>query len=151
MAFLVPFDGSAASEAALERAIEHGEALDRDVVAVSFVPTGETYAERRKWIQPSETFAVETASAELRRKIEETTDRAERNFTDSGAESRGSGVSQHVRQVARDVEADIVFVGVSDDYAGDDYASDDRQLTAFGGVSRDAPYDLHLVRTSRSS
>jgi nucleotide-binding universal stress UspA family protein len=142
MVFLVPFDGSAASEAALERAIEHGEALGRDVVAVSFVPTGETYVERRKWIEPGEAFAVETASAELRRKIEETTDRAERNFTDPGAESRGSGVSQHVRQVASDTGADVVFVGVSDEYAGGD-----GHLTAFGGVSRDAPYDLHLVRT----
>jgi nucleotide-binding universal stress UspA family protein len=146
MVFLVPFDGSAASEAALERAIEHGKALGCDVVAVSFVPTGETYAERRKWIEPSEAFAVETASAELRRKIEETTDRAERNFTDPGAEARGSGVSRHVRQVASDVGANVVFVGVSDDYTGED-----GQLTAFGGVSRDAPYDLHLVRTGQSS
>lgn len=145
MVFLVPFDGSAEAEAALERAVEHGEALDSEIVAVSFVPTGETYAERRKWIQPSEDFAAETASAQLRRKIEETTDRAERNFTDARAESRGSGVSQRVRQVARDTEASVVFVGVRDDAGADGW------LTAFGGVARDAPYDLHLVRTSQSS
>ncbi|MFB6297750.1 MAG: universal stress protein [Salinirussus sp.] len=139
MVFLVPFDGTSASEAALARAVEHGAALDRDVLAVSFVPTGETYAERRKWIQPDDGFAVERASAELHRKIEETTDRAQRNFTGPGAESRGMAVTQRVRQVASEVDARIVFVGTNGD--------EDEALTAFGGIARDAPYDLHLVRT----
>jgi nucleotide-binding universal stress UspA family protein len=139
MVFLVPFDGSSRSEAALARAVEHGKALGREVVAVSFVPTGETYAERRRWIEPDEDFAVETASADLRRKIEEATDDAERRFSEPGAESGGTVVAERVRQVAADVAASVVFVGTTDD--------EDSLSTPFGGVAGDAEYDLHLVRT----
>jgi len=83
MVFLVPFDGSPVSEAVLARAVEHGEALGEAVVAVSFVPTGAEYAEHRKWIQPDE---------------------AERTFAESGAQLPG-GLTDHVRRVARDVDA----------------------------------------------
>jgi nucleotide-binding universal stress UspA family protein len=141
MVFLVPFDGSKASETALARAVEHGQALGQEVVAVSIIPTGTEYAERRKWIQPDEEFATETASADLRRKIEETTDDAERNFDDSGAYTPDDGLTERVRQVARDVEASVLFVGTNGE------APDGRLTTPFGEVVDDAEYDIHLVRT----
>jgi nucleotide-binding universal stress UspA family protein len=139
MVFLVPFDGSAVSEAALSRAVEHGNALGESVVAVSLIPTGSEYAERRKWIQPDEEFAVETASAELRRKIDETTDDAERNFEGPGAQSPGDGLTARVRQIARDVGASVLFVGASD-------GSGVELGTPFGGVAAEADYDIHIVR-----
>jgi len=144
MVFLVPFDGSSVSEAALARAVEHGEALGEAVVAVSFVPTGAEYAERRKWIQPDEEFAVETASAALRRKIEEATDEAERTFAESGAQSPG-GLTDHVRRVARDVNASILFVGT----AGTDDTQDPGLRTPFGEVGNGGDYDIYLVRAAR--
>ncbi len=152
MVFLVPYDGSANSEAALARAVEHGAALGEEVVAVSFVPTGDTYAQRRRWIEPDEDFAVETASADLRRKIEEATDDAERQFTEPGAESPGDGISGQVRQTAVDVDASVVFVGTKNpgDGTGDTASEDDRMATPFGSVDTDAPYDLHLVRRKRT-
>jgi nucleotide-binding universal stress UspA family protein len=152
MVFLVPYDGSPNSEAALARAVEHGAALGEEVVAVSFVPTGDTYAQRRRWIEPDEDFAVETASADLRRKIEEATDDAERQFSEPGAESPGDGVTAQVRQTATDVDASVVFVGTGnpEDGAGDGAgeADEPRMTTPFGSVDTDAPYDLHLVRRS---
>jgi nucleotide-binding universal stress UspA family protein len=138
MVFLVPFDGSPVSEAALARAVDHGQALGEDVVAVSFVPTGADYAERRKWIQPDEEFATETASAELRRKIEEATDDAERTFAES-ATAPSDGIADHIRQVATDIDASILFVGASD--------GDDRLTTPFGDLAADADYDVHIVRS----
>ncbi|WP_159899896.1 universal stress protein [Salinirussus salinus] len=150
MVFLVPYDGSASSEAALARAVEHGAALGEEVVAVSFVPTGDTYAQRRRWIEPDEDFAVETASADLRRKIEEATDDAERQFTEPGAESPGDGVSSQVRQTAVDVDASVVFVGTGRPEDGDGAGAEDRMTTPFGSVDTDAPYDLHLVRRKRA-
>ena len=149
MVFLVPYDGSASSEAALARAVEHGAALDEEVVAVSFVPTGDTYAQRRRWIEPDEDFAVETASADLKRKIEEATDDAERQFSEPGAESPDEGVTGQVRQTAVDVDASVVFVGTGspeDGTAGSTAKGGDRMTTPFGSVDVDAPYDLHLVR-----
>ena len=150
MVFLVPYDGSASSEAALARAVEHGAALDESVVAVSFVPTGDTYAQRRRWVEPDENFAVEAASADLKRNIEEATDDAERQFSEPGAESPGDGISGQVRQTAVDVDASVVFVGTGipgdGEGAGDGAADGDRMTTPFGSVDTEAPYDLHLVR-----
>ncbi|MEF8783593.1 MAG: universal stress protein [Haloarculaceae archaeon] len=142
MVFLVPFDGSPVSEAALDRAVEHGKALEEDVVAVSLVPTGTEYAERRKWIRPDEDFAAETASAALRRKIAETTDDAERTFSEPGAQSPGDGLSDRIRQIARDVDASVLFVGAGG-------SRDDSLQTPFGGVAAEADYDIHIVRTAR--
>lgn len=139
MVFLVPFDGSPVSEAALARAVDHGQALDEEVVAVSFVPTGADYAERRKWIQPDEDFATETASAELRRKIEEATDDAERSF-EASANAPTDGIGDHIRQAANDVDASILFVGASDE-------ADDRLTTPFGDLAVDADYDVFIVRS----
>lgn len=140
MVFLVPYDGSAVAEAALDRAVEHGEAFDEDVLAVSLVPTGTAYAERRKWIEPQEDFALESARAELQRKIEEATDDAERNFTESTATGMQNGVAKRIRQVALEVDAKILFVGVSN---GTD---DDSLETPFGTVSPEGEYDVHIVR-----
>jgi len=142
MVFLVPFDGSSVSEAALARAVEHGKALDEEIVAVSFVPTGADYAERRKWIQPDEEFAAETASATLRRKIEEATDDAERTFEESGAHSPEDGITGRIRQVASDVDASTLFVGARNDHDGDNL------VTPFGGLAPDGDYDVHIVRSA---
>ena len=142
MVFLVPFDGSPVSEAALARAVEHGQALGEEIVAVSFIPTGAEYAERRKWIQPDEDFATESASAELRRKIEEATDDAERTFSESTAYSPDDGLTDGLKRVAQEVDASILFVGANGD------GSADRLTTPFGEVSGDADYDIHIVRTT---
>lgn len=140
MVFLVPYDGSSVSEAALDRAVEHGKALEEDVVAVTFVPTGAKYAERRKWIQPDEEFAIESARSELRRKIEEMTDEAERNYVDSGATVE-NGVGDHIRRVAHEVDAETVYVGAVDEDDETEYR------TPFGEITTNESYDLHLVRS----
>ncbi|SDJ74727.1 Universal stress protein family protein [Halovenus aranensis] len=139
MVFLVPYDGSPVSEAALDRAVEHGKALETEVVAVTFIPTGAEYAQRRKWIQPEEDFAIDSARAELKRKIDETTDESERNFLDSGATVE-NGVGDHIRQAAHEVEASTVYVGAAEE-------TDTEYRTPFGEITTDESYDLHLVRS----
>lgn len=115
MAFLVPYDGTSAAREALERAVEHGGALGREVLAVSYVPTGRDYAERRRWVDPTEDFAAETAASDLERKIEEATADAERGFTESGAHAPAGGLSDQVTQTAADVGATVVFLACADD------------------------------------
>jgi nucleotide-binding universal stress UspA family protein len=141
MVFLVPFDGSAVSEAALARAVEHGTALGEDILAVSLVPTGWEYAERRRWIEPDEEFAAETASTDLRRKIAEATDDAERTFDEPGAQSPEDGISNRVRRIAREVDASVLFVGA-------DVTGEDALRTPFGEVAVHDEYDLYVVRTA---
>jgi nucleotide-binding universal stress UspA family protein len=142
MVFLVPYDGSSVSEAALRRAVEHGAALGEEVVAVSLIPTGSEYAERRKWIEPQDEFAVESARSELKRKIAETTDQSERPLVGSGASSLRDGVTDRIRRVASEVDASILFVGTSSESA------DQRLTTPFGTVDQEGEYDVHLVRSA---
>lgn len=137
MVFLVPFDGSARAHAALDRAVTYGAALDRDVVAVSYVPTGTDFAERRRWVDSSEDFAAETVASDLQRKIEEATDDAELRYEDESAHSPAGGLSKELRQTALDVDATAVFVGCADD--GRVVVPIDDDADAF---------DVHVVRRS---
>jgi nucleotide-binding universal stress UspA family protein len=139
MVFVVPYDRSPVAEAALRRAVEHGRAFDRDVLAVSYVPTGAEFAERRKWIEPADDFAIEGASAALKRKIEEATDETELVYRDATAGSPADGIGEAVRETATDVDASVVFVGIAN-------GSADALETRFGSISTTASYDVHLVR-----
>lgn len=135
MVFLVPFDGTPQATAALERAVEYAGAMDCDVVATALVPTGESVAERRQWIDPAEDFAAETAAGDLRRKIEEATDDTELRFEDSGAHAPDGGLSETVRRVAREVDATAVFLGA---------AGDGQVVVPVDGEGAD--FDVHVVR-----
>lgn len=115
MVFLVPFDGSRRARTALDRAVTYADALDREVVAVSYVPTGADYAERRCWADPDDDFAADSVASDLRRKIEEATDEAELRYEDESAHSPEGGLSPDVKGTARDVGATVVFVGTADD------------------------------------
>ena len=136
MVFLVPFDGSPLADAALERAVTYAGALGTDVVAVSLIPTGSDYAQRRRRVDPTEDFAAETAASDLRRKIEEATDTAELNYEDVSAYSANE-LSDTIRQVARDVDATCVFLGSAD--------TDDVVIPSSELDDEDA-YDVHIVR-----
>lgn len=138
MVFLVPFDGSPLADAALDRAVEYAAALDTEVVAVSLVPTGADYTQRRRRVDPHEDFAAETAASDLRRKIEETTDDAELNYEDVSAHSANE-LSETIRQIARDVDATVVFLGSAD--------TDDVVVPISDLADEDA-YDVHVVRRS---
>ena len=136
MVFLVPFDGSPLAETALDRAVDYAAAMDTSVVAVSLVPTGTDYAVRRLRVDPSEDFAAETAANDLRRKIEEATDDAELNYEDVSAYSVNE-LSETIRRVARDTEAEVVFLGSAD--------TDDIVVPSSELDEADA-YDVHIVR-----
>jgi nucleotide-binding universal stress UspA family protein len=139
MVFLVPFDGSPVADAALRRAVEHGRALERKVLAVSFVPTGAEFVERRTWIEPADDFAASEASAALKRKIAEATDETELVYEETGAGSPADGIADALRGTAEDVEADVLFVGLEN-------GTSDALETRFGSISPSAGYDVHIVR-----
>ena len=138
MVFLVPFDGSPLADAALDRAVTYAEALGTDVVAVSLIPTWSDYAQRRRRVDPTEDFAAETAASDLRRKIEEATDDAELHYEDVSAYS-ASELSETIQQVARDVDASVVFLGSADT---------DDIVVPIAELDDDDAYDVHIVRQS---
>lgn len=147
MTLLVPFDGSDLSIAALERAAEFGEVLDQEVVVLAVVPADHEYARERGWVTEDEAFEPELFALELRDRAAdvapEATFRTE-HPTDPEDEPYASttmNIVRTIRQVAGEIDADVVFVG------SENAASVSQPLTSVGApVSNDPRYDVHVVR-----
>jgi len=70
MTYLVPFDGSALAEAALERATEFADLTDADVVALAVVPLDERdFAVERGWIEEGERYDPDEVASALEAQV----------------------------------------------------------------------------------
>ncbi|CQH48591.1 UspA domain protein [Halobacterium hubeiense] len=142
MTFVVPFDGSALAEAALVRASEFSTVLDERVLAVVVVPDGnERYARERDWLGADEAFDLNAVVGRLH---EQVTDLApDVDFRHEVVDKRApmGAVTTRLKQVARDEDASMVFVGSEN--AG-------RMVTGLGSVgssvAADDSYDVVIVR-----
>ncbi|WP_129112784.1 universal stress protein [Halegenticoccus tardaugens] len=145
MTLLVPFDGSALSEAALARATEFGGLMDEEVVALTVIPEDADYALERGWIGEAEPFDVETVEGSMRQRVSELAPEATFRTAipqgDDPTATQAMDVARTVREVAADVGATIVFVGSEN--AGRVSAP----LSSVGNpISEDPRYDVHIVR-----
>lgn len=145
MVYLVPFDGSALSEAALVRAREFAEHADRQVIALSVIPADDEYARERGWADPDGTFDPASVAGRLEADVAEiapdATFRWEETEAVSTLASTTMDVSRAIRTVAHEVEADVVFIGSEN--AGRVAAP----VTSVGEpVSEDPAYDVFIVR-----
>ncbi|QLD90242.1 universal stress protein [Natronomonas salina] len=147
MTLLVPYDGSELSEAALQRATQFGEAFDQEVVVLVVVPTDEDYVRERGLVDEGEEYDSELFALELRDEAEkiapDATFRSER-ATDPEDEPYASttmNIVRTIRQVAGELDAEIVFLG------SENAASVSQPLSSIGApVSNDPRYDVHIVR-----
>lgn len=147
MTLLVPFDGSDLSVVALERAVEFGNALDHEVVVLAVVPTEAEYAREQGWVDEADEWEPELFALELRDdaadiapdaafRTEQSSDPADEPYA-----SARLNVVRTIRQVAGDIDADIVFLG------SENAASVSQPLSSVGApVSTDPRYDVHIVR-----
>ena len=153
--FVVPFDGSALSEAALTKARVYAiglEELPRDIaremsiagpseiVAVSVIPENARYAREKGWIEEGEEFRVRTVTERLHRQVTDAAPSA--NFQTVRVGSTGAGtIGRELRQKAIDLGATDVFIGSEN--AG-------RIVTPVSSVGRSVAaaerYDVHIVR-----
>ena len=147
MTLLVPFDGSELAEAALDRAEQFGEAFDQDVVVLVVVPTDDAYVRERGLVGEDEEFDPELFALKLRdqaaKVAPEATFRSER-ATDPEDEPYASttmNVVRVIRQIAGELDADIVFIG------SENAARVSQPLSSVGApLSSDPHYDVHIVR-----
>lgn len=145
MVYLVPFDGSALSEAALVRAREFAEHTGREVIALTVIPPDEEYASERGWADADGSFDPEEVAARLEAEVADiapnATFRWEETETVSTLASTTMDVSRTIRKVAHEVESDVVFIGSEN--AGRVTAP----VTSVGEpVSEDPAYDVFIVR-----
>ncbi|WP_336337772.1 universal stress protein [Haloarcula brevis] len=145
MVLLVPFDGSALSEAALERATEFADYRDEEVTVLSVIPDDAAYARERGWVDADEAFSVETVADRMREQAEAiaptATFRYETPEDVSSMASTTTDVSRTIREVAHDTRASIVFIG------SENAGRVSSPVYSVGSpVSEDPQYDVHIVR-----
>jgi nucleotide-binding universal stress UspA family protein len=144
MVFVVPFDGSKLSTAALVRAVEFSTVLEEDVHAVSVIPEGNNeYARERDWIGPDERFDLERVVARLHRQVTEVAPSADFRHETVEKYAPPGQIASELQNLATEVDATMVFVGSEN--AG-------RIVTGIGSVgarvAAEADYDVVIVRNS---
>ncbi|WP_435361128.1 universal stress protein [Haloarchaeobius sp. DFWS5] len=141
MTFVVPYDDGPLSRAALDRAVALSEPLDEDVLVVTVVPNSDAYASDHGWLDADTPFSIEAAAESLRTAVASLAPDASFQYVRTGASPSPGTIATKLRQVARDADASVVFVG-SDD-AG-------RLVSSLGSVgstvAADDEYDVYIVR-----
>lgn len=146
MTLLAPYDGSALSKAALARAAEFADYRDEKLVALTVIPEDESFARERDWIDDVERYDPAAIEGQFEAEIADiapaATFRAER--PDEPAAVAGTtinDVTRTIREVARDIQASIVFIG------SDNAGRVSTPVTSVGTpISEDPEYDVHIVR-----
>lgn len=139
MVFLVPYDGSPLTNSALRRASTF--TADERVVAFAVLPTGVKYARSKGWLDAGESFDAETVEARLQAEVTDIAPDAD--FESVRVEPRppSSAVSKHIRRKARDVDAEIVFLGSKN--AGKVVTP----VSSVGsGITSDESFDVYIAR-----
>ena len=145
MVLLVPYDGSALSTAALERAAEFAEYTGEPIVALSVIPEEPSFAIDRGWIGAEEPFDVERIAERLAAEVSDVAPGAEFRYEVpedvSSMASVTTDVVRTIRAVAADVDASIVFIG------SENAGRVSTPVSSVGApVSEDPQYDVHIVR-----
>jgi nucleotide-binding universal stress UspA family protein len=141
MTYVVAFDNSPLARTALRRAVDYGDAVGEDVVAVTAIQRDPAVARERGWLGGDESFDVETVARNLTEAVQSVNPDVEFEYATLDAYAPRGRVSRTVRELAVEQDASVVFVG--SDNAGRVVGG----LTSVGQtVSADDRYDVHIVR-----
>jgi nucleotide-binding universal stress UspA family protein len=145
MVLLVPFDGSELATAALRRAAEFSELTDEPLVVLSVLTDDERFARERGWVGADEPYDPDAIAEELeaaaREVAPDATFRRERPSDAGEMATTTMDVARTIREVAREVDASVVFVG------SENAGRVSTPISSVGSpVSEDPDYDVHIVR-----
>ena len=142
MTFVVPFDGSRLSEAALARAGEFHARFDEPVVAVSVIPKRNAeFARTRAGLDADGSPEPDVVAAQLRSIATRIVPDAKFHYEIVGKYAQVSSIANRLRRVARQLDATMVFIGSEN--AGQVVNS----LSSVGSsIAADTAYDVVIVR-----
>ncbi len=144
MTFVVAFDNSPLSRAALDRATRFATTVDEDVVAVTAVPRDAKKARERGWLGRDTEFSVERVTANLQAIVTDLDPGAGFAYRVVDRYAPRGRVSRAIRELAVERDASVVFIG--SDNAGRMVGG----ISSVGQtVSSDDRYDVHIVRHPR--
>jgi nucleotide-binding universal stress UspA family protein len=141
MTYLVAFDGTDRSEMALSRASEFAESTAERLVAVSVLPTDTDLAAEYGLVD-GDTYDPGAAAKRLREQVEASVPEAEFRVESVDAYAGKGRIATEIREVARELDADVVFVG------SDNAGRVVQPVTSVGGaVASGTDYDVFIVRS----
>lgn len=141
MTYLVAFDGTDRSETALSRAVEFADSADERLVVVSVLPTDEDLAAEYGLVE-GDTYDPVDAAQRLRTRVENIAADAEFRTESVDAYAGKGRIATEIREVARELDADVVFVG------SDNAGRVVQPVTSVGGaVASGTDYDVFIVRS----
>jgi len=145
MTVVVPFDGSALSIAALERASEVKSTFGGPVHAFTVVPGGNTeYARERGWVDADGVFDPGTVISAIASQVEAVEPDATFAYDVVNRYAPSGVIANRIRRYARTQNATLVVIGSNN--AGRIVTS----VSSVGSpVAADESYDVLLVRHER--
>lgn len=142
MTYLVAFDGTPLSRAALRRGVEFADAHDEPLVVVSVLPTDQPLAEEYGLVEGDD-YDPEAAAERLREAALDIAPDAEVVLEHVDRYAGKGRIASKIRATARDVEASIVFIG------SDDAGRVVEPVASVGGsVASGLEYDVLIARSS---
>ncbi|EMA41146.1 universal stress protein [Halobiforma nitratireducens] len=143
MTFVVPFDGTALSRAALLRADRFSTVLEKDVVAVTVVPKGNAeYAHEKGWLEDDESFSLRTVLSRVHQDVVDTVPQANFRHVVVDRYASPGTVATRLRRVAREVDASMVFIG------SENAGRIVNNISSVGAtVAAERTYDVVIVRS----
>lgn len=143
MTYLVAFDGSSLSEAALRRASTIAPAADESVLVVSVIPTDEVLAAEYDLGDPDEGYDPGTAADRLREAAHSIAPDAPIRVESVDAYAGKGQIAAVISRVAREAAASVVFVG------SENAGRVVRPVSSVGGaVASRGDYDVFIVRSA---
>jgi nucleotide-binding universal stress UspA family protein len=142
MTCFVPYDGSELATAALEQATTLGVGVDADIVVATVIPQDREYAAERGWIDNAAGFDGEQIEASLRTQVAAIAPDADFRATHVNSYVSAGNIATRLRDIAVEIEADIVFLG------SENVGSIAAPVSSIGSnVATRVPYDIYLVQS----
>jgi nucleotide-binding universal stress UspA family protein len=139
MKFFVPYDGSPLAQAALERAGTLTE--NATVVVCTVIPDNADYARKKGWLD-DEPFDSDEVEQRLTGAIRDVVPDADVRCLHVRPHINAGGIVTRIRDMAEDVEADVVFLG------SENVGRIAAPVASIGSnVATRVPYDIYLVQT----
>ncbi|MHC3439281.1 universal stress protein [Natrialbaceae archaeon A-gly3] len=140
MTFVVPFDGSDLSEAALRRAGEYGKTFEENVIAVCVVSERRRYAREKGWIDDDEEFDLEAVVDELGERVREIVPDVEFDYEQIREYPPVEKIAEHVQTLIERHDPTVVFLG------SDNVGGIVTPVSSVGAhVTADEAYDVYIV------
>lgn len=142
MVYLVAFDGTDLSTVALRRAAAFAEMKDERLLVVSVLPTDQTLAEAYSLVEGDD-YDPEAAAKRLRKSALEVAPEADVRLEHIDRYAGKGQIASEIRRVAREENAEIVFIG------SDNAGRIVKPVSSVGGsVASGVEYDVFIVRSS---